>query len=176
MATSDPNWAEIVTAVSTAVGAIGLLSAVFAALFAARQVRESEKSRQSAMAADFLRRWDEADLVETRHLIGQFETPQQLSAEFRKYIEANSMQAFVLYRELDYFEQLAALEEVGAFDFELIKLLLGHRLVTRWEMWKPSIDAMGSDPMGRRVYPMFEALVVRMRAALGMPEGASTPA
>jgi hypothetical protein len=176
MATADPNWAEIVTAVSTAVGAIGLLSAVFAALFAARQVRESERSRQSAMAADFLRRWDEADLVETRHLVGQFETPQQLSAEFRKYIEANSMQAFVLYRELDYFEQLAALEEVGAFDFELIKLLLGHRLIAWWEMWKPSIDAMGTDPMGRVVYPMFAALVVRMRAALGMPEGASTPA
>ena len=57
-----------------------------------------------------------------------------------------------MYRELDYFEQLAALEHVGAFDFELIKLLLGRTLIDRWEMWKPSIDAM----RGTGGYPMFE--------------------
>jgi hypothetical protein len=171
MATVDPNWAEIVTAVSTAVGAVGLLSTIGAALFAARQVRESEKSRHSTMAADFLRRWDEPDLVEARHLIGQFETPEQLSAELRRSIESNSIQAYVLYRELDYFEQLAALEHVGAFDFELIRLLLGRRLIDRWEMWKPSIDAMGGD-----VYPLFAALVTRMRVALGVPEGTAAHA
>jgi hypothetical protein len=170
MATSDPNWAEIVTAVSTAVGAIGLLSALFAALFAAKQVRELEKSRQSALAADFLRRWDEADLVETRHLIGQFETPEQLSTEFQKYVASNSMQAFVLYRELDYFEQLAALEHMGAFDTELIKLLLGQRLIDRFEMWKPSLDALGTDP-----YPLFAALVARMRHELGVPAEGVAP-
>ena len=113
------------------------------------------------MAAEFLRRWDEDHLVETRHLIGQFKTPEDLKAALEESIATNSMQAFVLYRELDYFEQLAALEHIGAFDFELIKLLLGHRLIARWEMWKPSLDAMGDD-----VYPLFEDLVERMRAAL----------
>jgi hypothetical protein len=67
----------------------------------------------------------------------------------------------VLFRELDFFEQLAALEEIGAFDFELIRLLLGRRLVERWEMWKPSIDAMGP-----AVYPLFGSLAQRMRTAL----------
>jgi hypothetical protein len=76
-------------------------------------------------------------------------------------VESNSVQAYVLYRELDYFEQLAALEHVGAFDFELIKLLLGSRLVDRWELWRPSIDALGEN-----AYPTFGALVNRMRAAL----------
>jgi hypothetical protein len=161
MAAADPNWAEILTAVSTAVGAVGLLSAILAALFAARQLRESERSRHSAMAAEFLRRWNEDQLVETRHLVGQFHTPAELAAAFTGFIASNSVQAFVLYRELDYFEQLAALEHVGAFDFELIRLLLGRRLVDRWEMWKPSIDAMGNDP-----YPMFAELVQRMRASL----------
>jgi hypothetical protein len=33
----------------------------------------------------------------------------------------------VLYREFAYFEQLAVLESQGAFDLELIKLLLGAR-------------------------------------------------
>jgi hypothetical protein len=66
----------------------------------------------------------------------------------------------VLYRELDYFEQLGALEQVGAVNFDLLQLLLGHRLIKRWEMWKPSIDAMPGD------YPMFRALAVKMRTAL----------
>ena len=40
-------------------------------------------------------------------------------------------EAYVLYRELDYFEQLAALERMVAFDLELTKLLLGRTLVDR---------------------------------------------
>jgi hypothetical protein len=158
---ADPNWAEIVTAVATAVGAIGLLSAIGAAVFAARQVREAERGRHSAMAAEFVRRWDENDLVEARHLIAQYRTPEQLRDALVGFIDTNSVQAFVLFRELDFFEQLAALEEIGAFDFELIRLLLGRRLVERWEMWKPSIDAMGPG-----VYPMFGSLAQRMRTAL----------
>jgi hypothetical protein len=42
----------------------------------------------------------------------------------------------------------------------LIRDLLGHRLIERWELWLPSIDAMG----GRSVYPMFSGLVEKMRA------------
>jgi hypothetical protein len=159
LAATDPNWAEIVTAIATAVGAIGLLSAGGAVIFGARQVREAERSRQATVAADFVRRWDEAELVETRHLVGEYSTPESLAGAFTHFIETNSFQAYVLYRELDFFEQLAALEHLGAIDFELIRLLLGARLVERWELWKPSIEAMGGD-----VYPMFEALVQRMRA------------
>jgi hypothetical protein len=156
-----PNWAEIVTAIATAVGAIGLLSAIGAVIFGARQVRETERSRQAAVAADFLRRWDEAEMVEARHLVGEYSSPEALASAFQHFIETNSFQAYILYRELDFFEQLAALEHVGAFDFELIRVLLGARLIERWELWKPSIDAMGGD-----VYPMFAALIQRMRVEL----------
>jgi hypothetical protein len=161
MLATDPNWADIVLAVSTALGAVGLLFAIVAAFYAAQQVREARRSRHADMAAEFLRRWDEADLVETRRLVARFRTPEELAEAFQGFIAANSMDAYILYRELDYFEQLGALEHVGAFDFELIKVLSGPRLIERWKMWKPSIDAMGTD-----VYPMFEALVKRMDAAL----------
>ncbi len=161
---ANPNWAEVVTAIATAVGALGLLGAIGAAFFAAQQVREARHSRQAQMAADFLRRWDEDALVETRHLVASYRTSAELAAAFQEFIATNSVQAFVLYRELDYFEQLAALESVGAFNFELIRVLLGRRLIDRWEMWKPSVDAMGVG-----TYPLFEALVDRMRATLGDP-------
>ncbi len=157
---SDPNWAEQITAISTAVGAVGLLSTVGLAVAAGRQVREARHATQSQITADFVRRWDEDGLVEARRLAARFPTKEELSAAFPGYIEANSPEAFVLYRELDYFEQLGALEQVGAINFDVLRLLLGPRLIDRWEMWKPSIDAMPGD------YPMFRALVGKMRTTL----------
>jgi hypothetical protein len=164
MLATTPNWAEEVTAVATAVGALGLVSTIGAVIFAAQQVREARHTRQAGMAADFLRRWDEHDLVETRRLISEFDTPQALSVAFERFIATNSANAYILYRELDYFEQLAALERVGAFSFDLIMLLLGRRLADRWDMWKPSIDVIGNAP-----YPLFEALAARVRASLDSP-------
>jgi hypothetical protein len=156
-----PNWAEQVTAIATAVSALGLLSAIGAVIFAGRQAREARIGREAATAVEFFRRWDEAPLVETRHLIARFQTPEALRDAMTRFIAENSVQAFVLYRELDYFEQLGALEHHGGFDFELIKTMLGRRLIDRWEMWQPTIEAMG----GKDTYPNFDRLVTKMRAA-----------
>lgn len=79
-----------------------------------------------------------------------------------RFIAENSERAYVLYRELDYFEQLGALEKHGGFDFELIRSLLGQRLVDRWDMWQPTIEAIG----GRSAYPMFDQLVAKVRGGV----------
>jgi hypothetical protein len=157
---AGPDWAEQVTAIATAVSALGLLSAIGAVVFAGQQAREARTSRQAEMAAEFFRRWSEAPMVETRRLVAQYGTPQELRDAMTGFIAENSAEAYVLFRELDYFEQLGALEEHGGFDFELIRTLLGQRLIDRWEMWQPSIEALG----GSAAYPMFERLVTKMRA------------
>lgn len=157
-----PNWAEQVTAIATAVSALGLLSAIGAVIFASQQAREARTGRQAEMAVEFFRRWSEGPMVETRRLVAQFGTPEALRDALTWFIAENSAEAYVLYRELDYFEQLGALEKHGGFDFELIRSLLGGRLIDRWEMWQPSIDALG----GSAAYPMFEELVTKMRAAV----------
>lgn len=157
-----PNWAEQVTAVATAVSAVGFLSAIGAVIFAAQQAREARIGREAATAVEFFWRWNEAPLVETRRLVAQFRSPEELRDAMTRFIAQNSQQAYVLYRELDYFEQLGALEEHGGFDFELIKTMQGRRLIDRWEMWWPTIDAIG----GQDVYPNFRGLVMKMRAAL----------
>jgi hypothetical protein len=54
---------------------------------------------------------------------------------------------------------------VGAFDLELIKLLLGPTLIARWEMWQPAVESVH----GAGVYPNFEALVGTLRRELGEP-------
>jgi hypothetical protein len=157
-----PNWAEQVTAIATAVSALGLLSAIGAVIFAGQQAREARTGRQAEMAVEFFRRWSEGPMVETRRLIAQFGTPEALRDALTLFIAENSAEAYVLYRELDYFEQLGALEKHGGFDFELIRSLLGGRLIDRWEMWQPCIDALG----GSAAYPMFGELVTKMRAAV----------
>jgi len=157
-----PNWAEQVTAIATAVGAVGLLSALGAAFFAGKQVREARLGRQAEVAADFFRRWSDEAMVQTRRLVARYPTKEALHDAFVQYVHENADEAYVMYRELDYFEQLGALEEHGGFSFAMIEALLGPRLVERYELWRPSIEAIG----GSAAYPMFERLAKKMEARL----------
>ncbi len=156
-----PDWAEQVTAIATAVNAIGILSAIALVVYAARQARESRVGREAETAIEFFRRWSEGPMLETRRLVAEYETPEALRDALIVFVAENSAEAYVLYRELDYFEQLGALEQHGGFDFELIRAMLGRRLIDRWELWQPSIEAIG----GTAAYPMFDRLVAKMRAA-----------
>jgi hypothetical protein len=118
------------------------------------------------MAAEFSRRWNEDALVESRRMANRYKSPEELREAFAAFVAADAPEAYVLYRELDYFEQLAALESVGALDLELIKVLVGRTLIERWEMWSPAIH----QAFGPGVYPMFQDLVEKLRPTLGDPE------
>ena len=100
-------------------------------------------------------------------LSAAWKSADELRDAFVAYVEVDAPEAYVLYRELDYFEQLAALESQGAFDLELIKLLLGRTLIERWEMWRPALH----EAYGPGVYPLFEGLVGKLRRALDGPAG-----
>lgn len=153
------NWTEL-NAIATSVLAIGLLGGFGAAVFAAQQVRETRRSREAQMAAEFFRRWNEDALVESRRLVGRFKSADDLREAFVGYVAADAPEAYVLYRELDFFEQLAALESLGAVDLQLIRLMLGRTLTQRWEMWRPAIH----EAFGPGVYPMFEGLAAKLGA------------
>jgi hypothetical protein len=157
-----PNWAEEVTAVATVVLAVGAVAAIGAAVFAGQQVREARIGRQAQVASDFFNRWSDGPMVETRRLVASYGTPENLRDAFLRHIESNDVEAFVLFRELDYFEQLGAIEQHGGFDFGLIRSLLAQKLVDRFDQWQPSIEAIG----GREVYPNFTQLAEKMRAAV----------
>jgi hypothetical protein len=158
------DWAEV-TAIATSFLALGLLGAFGAAIFAAQQVREARKSREAQMAAEFFRRWNEESLVQARRLFARFKSADELRDAFVAYVAADAPEAYVLYRELDFFEQLAALESQGAFDLELIKLLLGRTLIERWEIWRPALH----EAHGAGVYPLFEGLAGKLRRLLDEP-------
>jgi hypothetical protein len=162
--TAGVDWAEV-TAIATSILALSLLGAFGAAIFAAQQVREARKSREAQMAAEFFRRWNEESLEEARRLFARFKSAEELRDAFAAYVAADAPEAFVLYRELDFFEQLAALERQGAFDLELVKVLLGRTLIERWERWTPALH----QAHGPGVYPLFEGLVGKLRQALDDP-------
>jgi hypothetical protein len=159
--TTAVNWGEV-TAIATCVLALGLIGGFVAAAFAAQQVREARRSREAHLASEFFRRWDEDALVESRRLVGRFKSPEELRDALAAYVAADAPEAYVLYRELDYFEQLAALETRGALDLELIALLLGRALVDRWELWRPAIHEV----FGPGTYPLFEGLAAKLGRAL----------
>ena len=92
----NPNWAEQVTAIATAIGCIGLTSTLVLAVLAGRQVREAQRGRHAQLAADFIRRWDEPALVEARRLVAEQADGQQLAATFSASVADNSMAAYVL--------------------------------------------------------------------------------
>jgi hypothetical protein len=155
------NWTDQVTAIATAVLAIGAVGAIGAAVFAARQVQEARIGREAEVASEFFRRWSDGPLVETRRLVASYNSPEALRDALLRHIASNDTEAYVLFREPDYFEQLGALEDHGAVHFDLVRTMLGRRLVDRWELWQPSIEAIG----GIAVYPMFARLAQKMRAA-----------
>ena len=152
------DWGEV-TAIATSILAIGALGAFGAAIFAAQQVREARRSREAQTAIEFFRRWDEDALVEARRMVGEFNSAQELCDAFAAYVATNAPEAYVLYRELDFFEQMAALESRDAFDLRLIEQMLGRTLIDRWEMWRPAIHRAH----GPGTYPLFEALVEKLR-------------
>ena len=160
-----PNWAEEVTAIATVVLAVGAVAAIGAAVFAGQQVREARIGRQAEVAADFFRRWSDGPMVESRRLVASYGSPEDLRNAFLRHIGANDVEAFVLFRELDYFEQLSAMEQHGGFDFSLIETLLGPKLVERFDLWRPSIDAIG----GTAAYPNFSRLADKMRGRVPTP-------
>ena len=160
------NWAAV-TAIATSILAVGLLGGFAAAVFAAQQARETRRSREAQMAAEFFRRWTRTRSSRRGGWSRSSSRPSELRDAFAGYVATDAPEAWVLYRELDYFEQLAALERWGAFDVELIKLLLGRTLVQRWEMWRPAVY----DALGPGAYPLFEGLVEKLRRELDGPAG-----
>jgi hypothetical protein len=159
--TTAVNWGEV-TAIATCILALGLIGGFVAAAFTAQQVREARRSREAQLASEFFRRWNEDALVESRRLVARFKSPEELRDALAAYVAAGAPEAYVLYRELDYFEQLAALETRGALDIELITLLLGRALIERWELWRPAIHEV----FGPGTYPLFQGLAAKLAGTL----------
>ena len=53
-------------------------------------------------------------MLDMRRLVAEFDTPEALRDALLVFVAENSAEAYVLYRELDYFEQLGASSSTAA--------------------------------------------------------------
>ena len=119
---NEPTWADVVAAVSAAITAIVVFGT---AVFALRQLKEAEKTRYAALAADLTRRWDEPLMAASRRLMSQ-----RTHKEIRAVLKANYMGTATKTQRSEYYtlqalpnfiEGIAAIEDqFGGLKLEFI--------------------------------------------------------
>jgi hypothetical protein len=151
---TGPNWAEIVTAIGTAVVALGLLGAAI-------QVRESRRSRYASIAVDIAKTWGKADLTEARGILAGI-TAEDLSVEFERLRNETPRpdRYFVLLREPNFFEWLGVLQRFGWIGCDWIEETVGEVLLESWEKWEITIDRMHAIEPTSALFDNFRDLAV----------------
>ena len=118
----------------------------------------------AALMAELSRRWDEPTLSESRRFMDSLGT--NLRATFQRWDDVQDPRSYILERVPNFFEDLSVLEQVGAIDFEMIRMSLGRSVVEVWEIWEPTIryrrKKFGDD---EEIYGNFEKLVVKMQVS-----------
>ncbi len=155
--TGGPNWAEIVTAVATGVIALGLFVGLF-------QLREARRTRHTEAAARMSSRWESRELVEARNKIDKYESDVALRDGLLSAMRSRSEERELLLRELSFFEELGAMEKLGAISLRWVDETMRDLVVARWSLWERTIDALrGENPQEKGVYANFETLVAHLR-------------
>jgi hypothetical protein len=162
---SGPNWAEIITAIATAILAGGVIAAFF-------QLKETKTTRNTEMAARLSEKWESKEFADARAKVDSFKTEDEFLAAMLPAIQkpdektdndgADADRA-LLRRELTYFEEIAALELMGAISIQWIDKMMKQRVLDRWEVWWPIIERLRAGPPEEpAMFANFQKLVDRL--------------
>jgi hypothetical protein len=163
---ATPNWAEQVTAIGTAILAVGVVLGIATAWFALDQAKQSRTNRNVQIVADLGHRWDDAALIEARELIQGFTDQYQLAQTVGDWLHDPKAVAFdveSILRVPNFFEDVGLLADCGDVDPKIVSRAFGNMALSYWEMWEPAINGhlRSRDP---DAYSEFEDLVRRLRA------------
>ena len=120
-----PHWAEVATAIATVVLALATVGLGATALV---QLIGAGRERTYAVMAEFSRRWDGAEMIQSRRLLAQYGTHLK---DWVEYYEAHPerVERYQLLRVPNYFEDLSVMESAGAIPFDMIQQSLGWTIV-----------------------------------------------
>jgi hypothetical protein len=160
---TGPNWADIVTAVST----FALAVAAFLALAA---IFESRRARNALQMTELSRRWDEESNRQVRRKVRDYAEnglprrllrspmrfgvggwtttstePDRLKECMLRLREDNDPEYRELLTEPNFLEDLAILVDRRGIDFRIVNRSLGYLVADRWALWKPTIDVFRAD-------------------------------
>ena len=166
---NDPSWTDIVTAISSAVAALGLVAATIGAWLVYRQVRETRHDRHVQVLSDFGRRWDDDHLAKARVEVLQY-TSEGLVTEIEKWQKLSRRDPDsavpVLLRVPNFFEDLALTVECGELELKLVERSFGSIAIREWGHWELAIDNMReSQPDAYQEFRGLVQLVKELRAA-----------
>lgn len=166
--TTGVKWTDLVAAIGTPV--VILLSA----FFALNQLRETEKSRFAALAADLTRRWDEDVLVESRRTMSALsheEIKDVVQAIFEERATADEIDCFYKLQPVpNFIEGIAAIEEEFAgLTLEFVDRLWGSSIIRAWQRWAYTVEYVRKQPNGKTVFKNFERLAKRLEEKRGLP-------
>jgi hypothetical protein len=157
------GWTQSVTAIATAVGALGLGAAAAGVFFASRSLRENALSRHAQIALDLGKRWDDDPLASVRQLLVKSDVfdADSLYEFVKNQADLNSNDYWKLERFANFFEGLAVLWRLEILSIEWIDQTLGESVMGYWQMW--TVQAASERSTYPRAYENWRDLA----AALG---------
>lgn len=132
------DWSAV-TAWATIVVAVGIVAAAVGAFVAAKQLKESKKSRYSSLFMEMAKAWDEDDLVDVRQSLKGF-TPTSFRDHYFMHTRRNSKEFYGLLKLGNFFEYFGILEERDGLHVELVDTALGNSALYYWELYEVAID------------------------------------
>jgi hypothetical protein len=172
--TTGVKWTDLVSAIGTPVVII------VSALFALNQLREAEKSRYAALAADLTRRWDEPLLASSRQamsLHGHEEIRDIIKANYTKKATEDEIEAYYTLQALpNFIEGIAVIEdEFEGLSLDLVDRLWGGVIIRAWERWSMAVEWVREESHATaadRAFENFERLAKSLAAKREVTAGA----
>ena len=172
--TTGVKWTDLVSAIGTPVVII------VSALFALNQLREAEKSRYAALAADLTRRWDEPLLASSRQamsLHGHEEIRDIIKANYTKKATKDEIEVYYTLQALpNFIEGIAVIEdEFEGLSLDLVDRLWGGVIIRAWERWSMAVEWVREESQATaadRAFENFERLAKSLAAKREVTAGA----
>lgn len=142
------------------VATVGIL--VLALVVAWSQVKEARRARHAHLLLDLSRRWDDQQLVDSRQISVDYETPEDLREAVKGFRERRHDNYFVLLRIPNFFEHLGLLYHQETVSLEILDNWLGSTIIREWDRWELTVTYL-REVSAKTNYHMWEALARQAR-------------
>lgn len=157
-----PNWTDKLSAISTAVAALGFVGTAVGVWFAWDLLKETRRDRHIQVLSDFGRRWDEPEIAEARRKQRKYDS-DTLAEEVDKWFHstAEGSDVPILLRVPNYFEDLAIMVECGRLELAFVARAMRTNTLREWAYWEKAITKIRAD--SAESYVEFEKLAGQLR-------------
>src|SRR5271170_3202878 len=155
---NNPNWAEKLLGISSAIAAIGVF-------YAAIQVFDSRKARRAAVAAELAAAWAKPAMEKARRLVNSHATTDDLkaavlAAKSDAVVNSRRSEWSAYTRYLNFFEQIGLEFHSHRLSLRVVDRALGNTIIHAWETWRQVIpEVWGPDT---QVGAEFQILALKL--------------